>query len=67
MRPSPQSPAVEDLEQRIDDLRRERQDLRTGWGGTAPLERNRLALARAQRELSLALIDRHLHAASTAA
>ena len=53
-------PDVDALQARIDELVRARQELRTGSSGTVDLERNRLELARAQRELSLALIDRHL-------
>jgi low affinity Fe/Cu permease len=55
---------VATLEKRIDELQRERQELRHERGGSAALEHNRLELVRAQRELSLALIERHLHPAS---
>ena len=51
---------VEDLLEQIGTLTAERQKLREeGVGGTR-LERNHLKLARAQWELSHALIERHL-------
>jgi hypothetical protein len=51
---------VEVLARRIDELVRERQELRRAGAVNGVLERNRLELVRLQRELSLALIDRHL-------
>ena len=48
----------------------ERQQLRATGAGSIDLERNRMAIARAQWELSYALIERHLprpEAAQTAA
>jgi hypothetical protein len=51
--------SVEDLVRRIADLVQERQTLRAHAANPALLERNRLALVRANQELSLALIDRH--------
>jgi hypothetical protein len=61
VRPPVASPAaVEALARRIDELVRERQDLRRARARVDDLERNRLELVRAQRDLSLALIDRHL-------
>jgi hypothetical protein len=51
--------SVEDLVRRIADLVLERQMLRTHAADPALLERNRLALVRANQELSFALIDRH--------
>jgi hypothetical protein len=56
----PNTPAtVEDLISRIADLVLERQSLRSLAADSALLERNRLALVRANQDLSLALIDRH--------
>ncbi|HEX6702731.1 MAG TPA: hypothetical protein VF101_18535 [Gaiellaceae bacterium] len=52
--------SVEVLARRIDELVRERQELRRGGARNGVLERNRLELAQLQRELSRALIDRHL-------
>jgi hypothetical protein len=57
-------PSVEALLARIDALARERQQLRGRRATPRTLERNRLALVRAQWELSRALIDRHLPAAA---
>lgn len=51
---------VEALRERIGDLVRERQELRTGGASRASLERNRVRLARSQSELSRALIACHL-------
>jgi hypothetical protein len=51
--------SVEDLVRRIADLVYERQTLRAHAANTALLERNRVALVRANQELSFALIDRH--------
>jgi hypothetical protein len=44
---------------RIAELVAERQDLRSNGAAPAAIERNRLAIARAQWELAHALIDRH--------
>jgi hypothetical protein len=52
--------SVEELQTRIHALALERQRLRLDGAGPAALERNRLELARAQWELSYALIERHL-------
>ena len=54
---------VEALTDLLGMLARERQDLRASGAGTPTLERNRLAIADVQWELSYALIDRHLPAA----
>jgi hypothetical protein len=51
---------VEALARRIGVLTRERQALREGGASPGELERNRLALARAQWELSHALIEQYL-------
>jgi len=58
---------VELLTMRIAALVAERQDLRVSGAAPAAIERNRRQLARAQWELSHALIERHLPAAQTAA
>jgi hypothetical protein len=55
---------VETLLARIDDLARERQELRVRRAATGTLERNRLALVRSQWELAYALIERHVPRAS---
>lgn len=52
-------PTVETLLSRIEDLARERQELRGQRAPARALERNRLALVRSQWELSYALIERH--------
>ena len=54
---------VEELTTRIAELTAERQELRARGASAAALERNRVKLARAQWELSHALIDRYLPAA----
>jgi hypothetical protein len=54
------SPTVESLTERLSVLTRERQNLRTTDAGLVVLERNRVAIARAQWELSYALIERYL-------
>jgi hypothetical protein len=54
---------VEELTARIGELTAERQDLRARGATAAALERNRVKLARAQWELSHALIARYLSAA----
>jgi hypothetical protein len=51
---------VEALQERVAALALERQELRTGGAEPAALERNRVKLARAQWELSHALIEKHL-------
>jgi hypothetical protein len=51
--------SVEDLEARIATLVADRQALRERGAGVKTLERNRRQLARCQRELSFALIERH--------
>jgi hypothetical protein len=50
--------SVEVLMERTAELARARQDLRQRGAGSAALERNRVALARAQWQLSYALIER---------
>jgi len=55
------------LTARITALVAERQDLRVSAAPPAAIERNRRQLARAQWELSHALIERHLPAAQSAA
>ncbi len=45
--------------ERTAELARERQNLRQRGAGAAALERNRVALARAQWQLSHALIERY--------
>jgi hypothetical protein len=59
--------SVEVLTVRIAALVAERQELRVSGAPIAAIERNRLQIARAQWELSHALIERHLPAAQTAA
>jgi len=56
-------PTVEALLDEISGLTAERQRLRERGVDAARLERNRVKLARAQWELSHALIERHHHAA----
>ncbi len=51
--------SVEVLMERTAELARARQDLRQRGAGSAALERNRVALARAQWQLSHALIERY--------
>jgi hypothetical protein len=51
---------VEALQQRVATLALERQALRASGAPTTDLERNRVALAHAQWELSYALIEAHL-------
>ncbi len=60
-------PTVEVLMEQISVLTAERQRLRDQDAGAARLERNRVKLARAQWELSHALIERYLRAHSQAA
>jgi hypothetical protein len=59
--------SVERLVERIGVLTTERQRLRERRAAPTSLERNRIRLARAQWELSHALIDRYLPAAGRAA
>lgn len=54
---------VEDLLTELASLATERQTLRSREAETSVLERNRLAIVRAQWDLSHALIDRHRRAA----
>jgi hypothetical protein len=51
---------VEALQARVSRLAYERQELRETGATESALERNRVALAHAQWELSHALIERHL-------
>lgn len=51
---------VESLTERLGELTRVRQDLRARDAGSVDLERNRVAIARAQWQLSYALIERYL-------
>ena len=55
----PRRASVEVLMDRTADLARERQDLRQRGAAPGALERNRVALARAQWQLSHALIERY--------
>jgi hypothetical protein len=54
---------VEELTSVIEALAAERQELRSRGATASSLERNRVKLARAQWQLSHALIERHLNAA----
>jgi hypothetical protein len=54
---------VEELTSTIETLASERQELRARGASAGSLERNRVRLARAQWQLSHALIERHLPAA----
>ncbi len=56
----PTRESVESLTRRISTLTTERQALRTNSATETELERNRLQIARAQWELSYALIERYL-------
>lgn len=60
---------VEGLTELLGSLTLERQTLRACDAGSVKLERNRVAIARAQWELSYALIERHspAHAAAQSA
>ena len=58
-------PEAERLRERIGELVRERQDLRTAGASRASLERNRLQLARRHSELGRALIELHTGALAT--
>ena len=57
---------VEALTEHLGTLTLERQTLRASDAGSVALERNRVAIARAQWELSHALIERYLPAQSAA-
>jgi hypothetical protein len=57
---------VDTLAGRIEKLQRERQELRLARCSHADLERNRLELVHAHRDLALALIERHHHAPTAA-
>lgn len=59
-RRSTEEATVESLTGRISALCTERQSLRTNGASEIDLERNRVEIARAQWELSHALIDRYL-------
>ena len=54
---------VESLRERIGELVRERQELRTTGASRRSLESNRVQLARRQSELGRALIEQHIAAA----
>jgi hypothetical protein len=54
------APTVESLHDRLAVLTCERQELRANGAGSVALERNRVAITRAQWELSYALIERYL-------
>ncbi|MEK6275550.1 MAG: hypothetical protein AABM30_09450 [Actinomycetota bacterium] len=54
------SPTVESLNEQLGVLARERQDLRHRDASSVALEQNRVAIARAQWQLSYALIERYL-------
>jgi hypothetical protein len=58
--------SVEELSAVIAELAAERQSLRARGADEGVLERNRIKLARAQWELSYALIERHLPAFAAA-
>jgi hypothetical protein len=53
-------PGVEELQERIAALVRQRQQMRTSGASRVFLERNRLRLAASQWQLSHALIEQHL-------
>jgi phage shock protein A len=60
IRRPPVRDTVESLTQRISTLTTERQTLRLNGASEPALERNRVQIARAQWELSYALIERYL-------
>ncbi len=64
MRSATRELSVEALLQQLEQLTRERQDLRLDRAGAGDLELNRLAIVQAQWELSRALIRRFLPAAA---
>jgi hypothetical protein len=53
---------IESLRERIGELVRERQELRTTGASRRSLESNRVQLARRQSELGRALIEQHITA-----
>jgi hypothetical protein len=55
----PKAGRIEKLERELSALVAERQELRARLAPPKLLERNRLEIARRQRELSYALIERH--------
>ena len=57
---SPHELDVERLRERIGELVRKRQELRTAGASHGSLERNRLQLVRRQSELGRALIAQHV-------
>jgi hypothetical protein len=59
MKREPES--VETLQGALEDLVRQRQDLRAHGVGPVELERNRATIVRRQRELAAALIARYSH------
>jgi len=64
MRSATRELSVEALLQLLEELTRERQDLRSDRAEARELERNRLAIVEAQWDLSRALIRRYLPAAA---
>jgi hypothetical protein len=66
-RPRRVTPTVESLNDRLGMLTRQRQELRAAGAGSVALERNRVAIAGAQWELSYALIERYLPPVAVAA
>ncbi len=58
-------PDVESLRERIGELVRERQELRTVGASRGSLERNRIQLVHRQSELGRALIEQHAAAGAT--
>ncbi len=64
MRSATRELSVEALLQQLEQLTRERQDLRLDGARAGDLEPNRLAIVQAQWELSRALIRRYLPAAA---
>jgi hypothetical protein len=58
----PHESSVEVLQARLDELSRERQELRVTKAAESELERNRLAIVEAQWDLSHALVRRYLPA-----
>ena len=64
MRSATRELSVEALLLRLEELTRERQDLRLDVAEVRELERNRLAIVEAQWDLSRALIRRYLPAAA---
>jgi hypothetical protein len=60
MRFAARTESVEALTSQLNELSRERQELRAGNADAAALEQNRIAIVEAQWALSRALIDRYL-------